>query len=681
MKKLYILSLGLLACTSVSAQVVQAVSMSPNETLTSTNANAAQAYTVDKARKATFEYLKQAFSPYENEKLKLIPDNLDSVMTSQAVVDKASYANFMKSMTNLPELKKQLESAQNFDKVAQLKQISEFNKALSVKASAGCFSEQESGDYVTVPTLEGRSLVGTNLAPLRENPRYGLVENYSQGFARLSKDMVYGFRDLCGNMVIQPQYDYAEPFNDGKALVKKYYWHFIDTNGKESEVLKGVKSGKALSYGISALTFENNKVALVDNNYPTTNKPLSSYFDEIIPFAGNLFKVRNDKQFGLIKIDGTAVIDLVYDRIYLSETNKWVIIEKDKKVGLIDIDGNTRIKPSYESLISVNVKPEISNASSIIAKDEKGFRVIELNERKISDVYASIGLYNAYGLTKVCKESTEKGTQCGFMNYEGVEIIPTQYGKVSDFSKYGLVVVSEQNTNCSLPVGNCQTDLVYDHFGRIVLDKINPDSPVGTLYSVTDTLIAGTLVAVKTMTPTESGKFSEGFNLVNNITYSRFTKEPFELIKRFDKNYFAVRKNNVWGLIDNFGNEILAPTYMDLVHSSDGYFGVMFDNEKYGYIDETGKVRITFEYNEINPFNNGLAIVSKGKNQYGIINKFNAKVAPCQFKSIIYEASTQKYSLTERNDVYVLNQEGDCLSDNCKDFYDVVRKANAKQKN
>jgi hypothetical protein len=73
------------------------------------------------------------------------------------------------------------------------------------------------------------------------------------------------------------------------------------------------------------------------------------------------------------------------------------------------------------------------------------------------------------------------------------------------------------------------------------------------------------------------------------VTYSRFTKEPYELIKRFDKNYFAVRKNNVWGLIDNFGNVILAPTYMDLVHSSDGYFGVMFDNEKYGYIDETGK--------------------------------------------------------------------------------------------
>lgn len=678
MKKIYALFVGLLIFSSANSQVVQAVSMSPNETISS-NVSPGQTFTVDKARKANFDYLKEAFSPYENDKITLIPDKLDSVLTLKSGVNKAAYADLMKSMKNLTAVKKQLESAQNFDKVAQLKQVSEFNKAVSIKESAGCFSEKENGDYVTVPTLDGSTLVGTNLDPLRENPRYGLVENYSQGFSRISKDMVYGFKDLCGNTVIQPQYDYAEPFNDGKALVKKYYWHFIDTDGKESEVLEGVTAGKAVRYGISVLTFENGKVALVDNDYPTTQKTLSTFFDEIEPFVGDLFKVRNDKEFGLIKIDGSAVIDVIYNRIYLSEANKWIIIEKDKKVGLIDIDGNTRIKPSYESLISVDVNPEISKASSIIAKDEKGYRVIELNERKISDVYSTIGLFNSYGLTKVCNESTENGISCGYIDYEGVEVVPVKYEKVSPFSKYGLVVVSEQNTNCSLPEGDCQTDLVYDHFGRIILDKINPDNPVGVMYSVTDTLMAGTLVAVRTMTPMENGRYNEGYNLINSVTYTRFTKEPYELIKRFDKNYFAVRKNNVWGLIDNFGNEILAPTYMDLVHSSDGYFGVMFDNEKYGYIDETGKIRITFEYNEINPFNDGLAIVSKGKNKFGIINKFNAKVAPCLFKSVVYETDSQKYNLTERNNTYVLNQEGDCVSDNCKQFYNIVRKANQKQ--
>ncbi|MFT6204741.1 MAG: hypothetical protein ACJA1O_002351 [Spirosomataceae bacterium] len=83
-----------------------------------------------------------------------------------------------------------------------------------------------------------------------------------------------------------------------------------------------------------------------------------------------------------------------------------------------------------------------------------------------------IGLFNSYGLTKVCNESSESGIRCGHINYEGVEIILVNYAKAAPFSNHGLVVVSEQNTNCSLPEGDYQTDLVYDHFGRIVPDKI-----------------------------------------------------------------------------------------------------------------------------------------------------------------------------------------------------------------
>jgi hypothetical protein len=54
--------------------------MSPNETISTTNASPTQTYAVDKARKANFDYLRKVFSPYENDKLKLIPDKLDSVL-------------------------------------------------------------------------------------------------------------------------------------------------------------------------------------------------------------------------------------------------------------------------------------------------------------------------------------------------------------------------------------------------------------------------------------------------------------------------------------------------------------------------------------------------------------------------------------------------------------------------
>lgn len=676
MKKVYsLLSLLLCASLATNAQVIQAVSMSPSESATTTSAAVGE-FTVDKARKATFEYMKTSLTPFENDKIRILPKGLDSVFTSQKSLSKESFASAMNEFEKLTKAEAKLLGTNSFDNVAKMAQTSKLRETFSIGKSAECFETTETGNFVRVSTIEGPQLVGFELAPLKQNPRYGLVEDYSQGFARVRKDMVFGFMDLCGKTVIQPQYDQAERFNDGKALVKKYFWHFIGTDGKESEVLEGIIEGKAVKYGISIAKFANQKVAFIDNDFDKSKKPISMYFDEIENFIGDLFRVRIDKRYGLIKIDGSAVTDVTYERIYLSEANKWIIIEQDKKVGLIDVDGNTRIKPSYESIISVNVDPAISKASSIIAKDAAGYRIIELKDRKLSDVYASIGLFNSFGLARACKSPTPTTTRCGYIDYEGKEIIPSNFDKVSDFAVSGFVVVTEQNTNCSMPVGNCQTDMVYDRFGRLVIGKTKPDSPIGTIYAITDTLIAQTLVAVKTLTANADGKFEEGYNLVNKYSYTRFTKEAYQLIKRFDKNYFAIRKNNVWGLIDNFGNEVLAPTYMDLVHSSDGLFGVMYDNEKYGYIDETGKIRITFEYTEINPFSNGLAIVSQGKSRYGIINKFNAKIAPCMFKTITTQDG--KYTLLDKNNTYVLNSEGDCVSDNCKEFYDIVRKANQK---
>ena len=87
----------------------------------------------------------------------------------------------------------------------------------------------------------------------------------------------------------------------------------------------------------------------------------------------------------------------------------------------------------------------------------------------------------------------------------------------------------------------------------------------------------------------------------------------------------------------------------------------------------------TFEYAEINPFKNGLAIVSKGNNKYGVINKYNAKIAPCIFKSIKHSEDTNLYEITDTsNNQYNLNSAGDCVSANSAKFYELVRKANQK---
>ncbi|WP_394994631.1 WG repeat-containing protein [Emticicia sp.] len=663
------------------AQVVQAVSMSPKDSTGGFAKTQQQFVSGAVARKSVISYAKNSMSQFEDNRKKTLPKEMDSLLVKQDYLTHEQFPNYLTQIENAYKRELEIVNKITIDNVSKLEQASQLNKTYSVSQSGQCFSEKEKGSFLLTQDDEGKAITGFSLETLKGNPRYGLIDNYHQGYARVKKDMVFGFLNLCGEEVIPAQYDYAEPFNDGRALVKKFFWHFVNAEGIESEVLTDIIDAKALKFGVSLAKFKSNKFALIDNSYDSIKKPISAGYDEIEAFIGNIFKVRNGKLFGLIKIDGSSITDITFDKITLSEANRWIIVEQNKKVGLIDSDGNTRIKPSYDYIRSVTIDPSVSpTAASVIAKDASGIRLIELNERKLSETYATIGDFNRFGLAPACKSIADKGTtKCGYISFDGTEVIPPIYDEVQPFNVTGLAVVTEKATNCSKPVGNCLVDIVYDRFGRIVIDKVNPNAPEGIRYMVTDTILASTLVVVRTNSPTEKGNYDDGYNLIDKNTLKRFTTEAYKNIRKFDRTNLAMLKGDKWGLLDFTGKEVLTPSYNELLFSSEGLIGVKYDNNKYGFIDKKGKVQITFEYSEINQFKNGMAIVSKGNNKVGIINKFNAKIAPCLFKSVRYMEDTSQYELSDTsNNLYNLNSGGDCISANSAKFYDLIRKANQK---
>lgn len=684
MKKIYstlFLLIDFVYSSLAQGQVVQTVPVSPKDS-TGGFANTQPQYVSGAvARKSVVSYAKNTMSQFEDNKKKTLPKELDSLLVKQDFLTHEQFPNYLSQIENAYKRELEIVNKITIDNVSKLEQASQLNKTYSVSQSGQCFTEKDKGSFILTKDDEGKAITGFALESLKGNPRYGLIDNYHQGYARIKKDMVFGFLNLCGEEVIPAQYDYAEPFNDGKALVKKFFWHFITSEGIESEVLTDIVDAKAIRYGISLAKFKNNKFALIDNNYDVIKKPISAGFDEIEVFVGNIFKVRNGKQYGLIKIDGSVITDVVFDKISLSEANRWILVEQNKKVGLIDSEGNTRIKPSYDYIRTVLIDPSVSpTAASVVAKDAAGLRIIELNERKLSETYSSIGDFNKFGLASACKTTGDKAsTKCGYISFDGSEVIPPVYDEVQPFNTTGLTVVSEKVANCSKPVGNCVVDMVYDRFGRIVIDRVNPAAPQGIRYMVTDTILASTLIVIRTETPHEKGGFDEGYNLVDKNTLKRFTTEAYKNIRKFDKTNLAMLKGDKWGLLDFTGKEALAPLYNEVLFSSEGLIGVKYDNNKYGFIDKKGKVQITFEYVEINPFKNGMAVVSKGNNKYGIINKFNAKIAPCVFKSVKYSEETSQYEITDTsNNQYNLNNAGDCISANSAKFYELVRKANQK---
>lgn len=516
---------------------------------------------------------------------------------------------------------------------------------------AGNQSPFQRADSASNLVLNNKNKV--NLSVLRENPNYGLVEDFKEGFSRIQKNQVYGFLNETGQEVVIPQYDYAEAFNHGKALVKKFYWYFIDANGNESEVLKNVVEAKAYQVGKSIAKFGNGKMALIDNDFDVSAKPISQEFDEISVLNNTRLIIKSNNKYGLMDIEGRILLNLEYDKIKkISESDEWMIIEKNKKQGLVDVSGEAFIKADYDkietfSILSVGDKTFLN----LLATNEKGVRLIEIGNRQISDTYQKIEEFNQFGLAKVFKK--ENGDNFGYIDFTGKEIIQSVYTDIGQFSRFGLVIANNSKKESTL----------FDYKGNVILPVA-----AGVSVSVSDSLFAPNVLIIRLSASNNLTRF----HLLDKKAMKILTHETYEGVGRFG-NYFMFQKDNKWGLMERNGQEFLKPQYEDFLFESENIIGVKYANEKFGYIDKKGKIKGTFDYQTITPFQNGLAVVSKGNGKTGVINSFNAKIIPLVFKNISRENSV--FVVDDASERYIIDREGNCL-ENCEKYNKILIKLN-----
>jgi WG containing repeat len=561
---------------------------------------------------------------------------------------------------------------------------------LSLVKSANCLVTKKEGLYVRTKDLDGNEILAFPLDSLKSNSRYGQIENYKEGFAKVAKDQVFGFLNLCGEEVIPYQYEKADHFNNGKALVKKVDWYFVDATGTEGAAFENVVDAKALTNGYSWVKFANGKQAIVDNRFDETKTTISGLYDAIdLFYKKEVFRVRNGLKYGLIDLSGKVKLEILYDKIEPTNLASLYTIESNKKIGIVDTSWAVVFKPVFDGIGSFNefglaqarqdqgvrlissrsLKNTklyssiggFSNQGLAIIKDDAGkYGIIDTNLRLVIEPsYVAIGDFTEFGLAPACKFEGH----CGYINAEGKEVVPNKYADVTPFNKFGLAVASE------LPLDS--KDKIYsvmDKTGRVV---IHADPTTKISYRLTDSIHADKFIVVDVL---EKGNFV-GFHLLDSATLKQVTPSYYEVISVFDaNNLFRVRKNNLWGLMDLEGKITTKCIYKDIKKQREGYYPVQNEAGKMGFIDKKGKIMIPFEYDDVKPFRGGNAIVTKGKERWGLINKFNAKIVPCMFKSV--NVSDTKYELFDGDgNSYIINDNGDC-EQNCKKFEDMRKIAN-----
>lgn len=143
---------------------------------------------------------------------------------------------------------------------------------------------------------------------------------------------------------------------------------------------------------------------------------------------------------------------------------------------------------------------------------------------------------------------------------------------------------------------------------------------------------------------------------------SKIILSKYDFVGAFNEKIAPVRKNNLWGYIDEDGNEIFSTDFDKVYDFKDGIGKVSKKNDNnityYGLVDRFGVVAPLI-YEEIGIFSNGLARV-KRNGKYGFIDACGSEVIKPKYDKASNFIDGKAVVRTS-NDSMVLNTDGKVL--------------------
>lgn len=221
----------------------------------------------------------------------------------------------------------------------------------------------------------------------------------------------------------------------------------------------------------------------------------------------------------------------------------------------------------------------------------------------------------------------KEGDKIGFINFDGIEIIPVEFDAVKWFSED------------ILPVNKGAIEKDYERVGGKWGFWNREGKEIIPLKYEDAKIFKEGLVPVK-----QNGKY--GFINLEDELKIEFKYEDAE---PFKENLAAVKVEGKWGFIDKLGNLVIPPSFHRVEDFNNG-FSVVFhlieeyeyeddgytyteEEGKYGLIDKEGKLRLDTIYDHIDKFVNGFAKISLERKE-GFINSNGEISIPIHFDKV-----------------------------------------------
>lgn len=164
----------------------------------------------------------------------------------------------------------------------------------------------------------------------------------------------WGYADTAKKIVIAPEYDAANPFADGLAIVEKNRKAFaIDYSGK----ILTPAFDNMLVLEDTLLSIYLNEISDTLGGWGICTRSgfliLPTAYDEVVKLDADLFSFRKDTLWGVVNREGKILIPPAYTSIDLVSRN-YLQLQKGKKLGLMSRDGKRYLDDIYSKIYILN---------------------------------------------------------------------------------------------------------------------------------------------------------------------------------------------------------------------------------------------------------------------------------------------------------------------------------------
>jgi hypothetical protein len=415
---------------------------------------------------------------------------------------------------------------------------------------------------------------------------YTDIQEFDEQLATVKQNGKWGILHRNGDMVVKPLY---------KQIIKK---------GANSYDLVSFTQWKAVSRKKENL--------------------FTSEYDNLQPLNNEIYSYQYTGKYGLLNEKGNKISEPLYDEITLF-VKDLAVVKSGAAYGLISKRGELLVQAKYQAIV-------IDSSSNVVKAKEAGkWGIMNRSGKAITPfIYEEIRL-QPYGLFAV-----KQGSQWYLLDATGRVAGSSSYDDIYDFKGLYAIVKKQGQAGLINARGSWAIEPMYDSLRMMsrqtVLYFSKGRSGIINLFT------KQTVFSAENIEPLNASLYKTSFDgktgMYDYRGYMVLSME-YDYISGVTKDsILTVEKDGKKGLMSLQGKTILNPSqlYQELHVMREERVGIKINN-KYGFIDRNGKLRIANRYEGIGSFSENMVAV-KIRGRWGFIDKAEELKVQCMYDEV-----------------------------------------------